>query len=105
MIDLTLLEREIRRILNSHRSMVERTAAADKLFQRVSGLHTAIPDTGARAQFRAAYRDLVARMLGQSPSSLSSNKARLAECFLDHARNLKEVEATKEMLDRELGDF
>src|ERR1700744_4535244 len=92
MTDLSLLERDIKRIVNSHRSMVQRTAAAEKLFQRVSGLHAAIPDTHARSEFRNAYKDLVARTL----SNLSSSKAQLADRFLDHARNLKEAEAATE---------
>jgi hypothetical protein len=104
MTDLVLLERDMRRIVNSHRSMVQRTAASEKLFGRVDGLHTAISDEARRAQFRADYRALVERTFSPS-ANLSTNKAHLAERFLDHARNLKEVEAAKEQLNRELGDF
>jgi hypothetical protein len=105
MTDLSLLERDIRRLLNSHRSMSQRTASSEKLFQRVNGLLAAIPDEKTRSQFRAEYRALVERTFGQSPSHGTGNKGRVAELFLDHARNLKEAEATKEKLDRELGDF
>ncbi len=105
MTDLSLLERDIQRVLNSHRSMAQRTASAEKILQRVNGLLAAIPEEGRRVQFRADYKALVERTFGQSPSDGTGNKARVAELFLDHARNLKEAEATKEKLDRELGDF
>jgi hypothetical protein len=105
MIDLSLIERDIRRILNSHRSMAQRTAAAAKLFQRVNGVIAAIPDEQTRANFRAEYRALVERTFSQSPSDGTGSTAQVTELFLDHARNLKEAEATKEKLDRELGDF
>jgi hypothetical protein len=104
MTDLALLERDIRRIVNSHRSMAQRTAASEKLFERVNGLEAAIPDEARRAQFRAEYRGLVERTFGPS-ANLSANKADLAKRFVDHARNLKAVEAAKEQLNRELGDF
>lgn len=105
MTDLTFIERDFRRILTSHRSLVQRTAAAEKLFQRINGLHTSITDERRRAQFRADYKALVERTFGQSPSDGIGSKARVAELFLDHARNLKEAEVAKEKLDRELGDF
>jgi hypothetical protein len=105
MIDLSQIERDIRRILSSHKSTVQRTATADQLFQRINGLHAALTDDRARSQFRADYRALAERLLASPPSPLTGNKARLAERFLDHARNLKEVEATQEKLNRELGDF
>jgi hypothetical protein len=105
MTDLTLIERDIRRILNSHRSMVYQAAAAEKLLQRINGLHTAVADERHRSQFRSDYKALIERAFGQSPSGGTGGKARLAQLFLDHAGNLKEVEAAKEKLDRELGDF
>jgi hypothetical protein len=105
MTDLTLIERDIRRVLNSKRSILYRTGSAEKLFQRINGLHTSIADEPRRAQFRTDYRALVESIFGQSPSDGTGSKARVAELFLDHARNLKEAEATKEKLDRELGDF
>jgi hypothetical protein len=105
MTDFTLIERDIKRILNSHRSMVYRTATSEKLLQRINGLHTAIADERQRSQFRADYKALIERTFGQSPSDGIGGKARLAQLFLDHAGNLKEAEATKEKLDRELGDF
>jgi hypothetical protein len=104
MTDLILLERDIRRIVNSHRSMAQRTAASEKLFERVTGLDAAISDQARRAQFRADYRALVERTFSPS-ANLSANNTRLAERFLSHARNLKDVEAAKEQLNRELGDF
>jgi hypothetical protein len=105
MTDFTLIERDIQRILNSHRSMVYRTASVEKLLGRINGLHTAIADERQRSQFRSDYKALVERTFGQSPSDGSGGKARLARLFLDHAGNLKEAEAAKEKLDRELGDF
>ena len=105
MTDLTLIERDIGRILNSHRSMVYRTASVEKLLQRINGLHTAMTDDRHRLQFRSDYKALIERTFGQAPSDGTGGKARLAQLFLDHARNLKEVEAAKEKLDRELGDF
>lgn len=105
MIDLSLIERDIGRILNSHRSMAQRTAAAGKLFQRVHGLLATIPDEQTRATFRAEYRALVERTFTQSSSDGTGSKAQVAELFLGHVRNLKEAEATKEKLNQELGDF
>jgi hypothetical protein len=98
MTDLTVIERDIRRILKSHRSIVQQTAMAESLFQRINGLLASITDERTRSQFRADYKALIERTFGQS-------KTRVAELFLDHARNLKEVEATSEKLNRELGDF
>jgi hypothetical protein len=80
-------------------------ASAEKLFQRINGLHTAITDEQHRAQFRADYKALVERIFSESTSSGTGSKARLAELFVDHARNLREAEAAKEKLNRELGDF
>src|SRR5262245_1388580 len=104
MTDLTLIERDIRRILNSHWSMAQRTSAAEKLFERVNGLHTSIPNAQTKSQFRADYKALVGRTFGQSPDATGS-KARVAALFLDHARKLEEIESTREKLNRELGDF
>ena len=103
MTDLSLLERDIRRVLNSKRSIAYRTASAEKLLQGINGLYTAIPDDQTRGQFRAEYRALVERIFGQSPPDGTGTKARVAELFLEQARNLKEAEATKEKLNRELG--
>jgi hypothetical protein len=52
-----------------------------------------------------AFRALVERTFVQSPSDGTGSKGRVAELFIDHARNLKEAEAAIEKLDRELGDF
>jgi hypothetical protein len=104
MTDFTLIERDIKRILNSHRSMVYRTASAEKLLARINGLHTAIADERQRSQFRTDYKALIERTFQTSPDGMGG-KARLAHLFLNHAGNLKEAEAAKEKLDRELGDF
>jgi hypothetical protein len=103
MIDLSQIEHDIRRILTSHRSIVQRTTTAEQLIQRINGLHASLTDDRARSQFRADYRGLAERLLGSSTPT--GNKARLATLLLDHARNLKEVEAAQEKLNRELGDF
>jgi hypothetical protein len=105
MTDLSLIERELRRIQKSHKSVVDRTAMTTKLLQTVDGLHTSIPDEPTRSQFRAEYRALVERTFGQSPGDPTTNKARIGGLLLEHARNLKEVEAAREKLNRELGDF
>jgi hypothetical protein len=78
---------------------------AESLFQRINGLLASIPDEKIKSQFRGDYRALLERIFGQPPAVAKSGKVRLAQLFLDHARNLKEVEATREELNRELGDF
>jgi hypothetical protein len=45
------------------------------------------------------------RSFARTTEPSSSARSVKAERFLDHARNLKEVEAAKEELNRELGDF
>jgi hypothetical protein len=105
MTDFSVIERELRRIQKSHRSVVDRTAMANKLSQTVDGLHASIPDEPTRSEFRAGYRALVERTFTQSPGDPTTNKARIGGLLLEHARNLKEVEAAREKLNRELGDF
>jgi hypothetical protein len=105
MIDFSPLEREFRRILNSHQSMVHRKIMADQLFQKINAMHAGLADDQARSQFRNAYREFAERSFPLPRSFQPTNQTRLKELFLDHARNLKEVEATQEKLNRELGDF
>ena len=105
MINFSPLEREFRRILHSHQSMVHRQGMADRLFQKINGMHAGLPDDQARLQFRTAYRDFAEKSFALPESFQPSNQTRLKTLFLDHARNLKEVEATQEKLNRELGDF
>jgi hypothetical protein len=78
---------------------------ANQLFQKINQIHTSLSDDQARSQFRAAYRAFVENSCTLPATYQPTNQTRLKELFLDHARNLKEVEATTEKLNRELGDF
>jgi len=59
MIDLSPIERELRRVLNSHRSMIHRTAMVDRLCGQINSIHATLPGDKARSQFRAVYRAFV----------------------------------------------
>jgi hypothetical protein len=105
MIDVMQIERDFIRILNSKRSLIEKTKMVDRLLQKINEYHTSLKDDAARSRFRSEYRTLVETKFPKSSSSAQTNRSRLTELMLDHARNLKEVEATRENLNRELGDF
>src|ERR1700745_763148 len=104
-MDIPQVEREFRRILNSHKSVLQKQAMADRLCQKINEFYGSLTDDQARSQFRANYRTLVENKFGSSLSSAPAGQAPLIERITDHARNLKEVEATREKLNRELGDF
>jgi hypothetical protein len=103
-MDVPQIEREFRRILKSRKSMPQRDAMAERLFQKISEFHASLADDRARSQFRADYGAL-AEAKFVMPSSSAADQTPLVDRILDHARNLKEVEATREKLNRELGDF
>ena len=103
-MDVPQIEREFRRVLKSRKSMLQREAMAERLFQKINEFHASLADDRARSQFRADYRSL-AEAKFVMPSSSVADKTPLVDRILDHARNLKEVEATREKLNRELGDF
>jgi hypothetical protein len=105
MTDIPSIERDFRRILNSRRSMVEMIRMAERLFQKINEFHSTLKDESAKANFRADYTRLAETRFGLSSSRSDTAKSRLTSLILDHARKLKEVEATKEKLNRELGDF
>ena len=104
-MDVKSIERDYRRIMNSRRSMVEMTKSADRLFQKINEFYATIGDEQAKTQFRTDYIRLAEAGAGIPPSRSDTNKSRLNALILDHARNLKAVEATKEKLNSELGDF
>jgi hypothetical protein len=104
-MDARQVEREYRRILNSRKSMPQKEAMADQLFQKINEFYASLTEEGARSQFRADYRTLVEAKFAPSPNSAPATQAQLIERIIDHARNLKEAEATREKLNRELGDF
>ena len=70
---------------------------ADQLFQKINAMHAGLADDQARSQFRNAYREFAERSFPLPGSFQPTNQTRLKELFLDHARNLKEVEATQEV--------
>jgi hypothetical protein len=85
--------------------MPEKEAMTDRLCQKVNEFYASLTDDQARSQFRANYRTLAETKFGSSPASAPTTQAPLIERIVDHARNLKEAEATREKLNRELGDF
>jgi hypothetical protein len=105
MVDITSIESEYRRIMKSRRSMVEMTKMADRLFQTVSDFYATLSNEDEKTQFRTDYIRLAETGISLPHSRSDTNKTRLATLMLDHARNLKAIEATKEKLNRELGDF
>jgi DnaJ-class molecular chaperone len=98
-MDVRQIEREYRRILNSRKSLPQKEAMADRLFQKINEAYASLIDERARLQFREEYR--AAAETKFAPTTQGS----LVERFLDHARTLKEAEAVGEKLKRELGDF
>jgi|SoimicMinimDraft_17_1059745.scaffolds.fasta_scaffold302856_1 hypothetical protein len=102
-MDVPQIEREFRRILKSRKSMPQREAMAERLFRKINEFHASLADDRARSRFRADYRALAEAKFVMPPSS--ADQTSLVDRFLDHARNLKEVEAIREKLNRELGDF
>ncbi len=104
-MDIPSIEREYRRIVKSRRSMVEMTKMADGLFQRISAFYGTLNDETAKSAFRSAYNRLAETTFGVPPARSDTNSSRLAALMLDHSRNLKEVEATIEKLNEQLGDF
>jgi hypothetical protein len=105
MIDISPIERELRRVLHSHQSIVQRTAMVDRLCQQINSIHAVLPDDQARSQFRAAYRAFVENSCKLPATHQPTNQTRLKQMLLNHAKNLKDVGATTEKLNRELGDF
>jgi hypothetical protein len=104
-MDMQSIEREYRRIMKSRRSMVKMTQLADGLFQRISAFYGTLNDETAKSEFRNAYTRLAETRFGVPPARSDTNSSRLATLMLDHSRNLKEVEATTEKLNEQLGDF
>ena len=78
---------------------------ADRLCQKINDYHALLQNENARVQFRTGYKALIERSFSPPVPRLSTNKSRLIEQMLDHANNLKQVEAIGEKLNRELGDF
>ena len=105
MIDSTLIERDFRRILSSRRSAADMTKTFDGLSQRINEHYSSLTDNAAKAQFRSEYRTLVQSKFPLSGGSPTHSKFRLIQLLHDHAHGLKDVEDTKEKLNRELGDF
>jgi hypothetical protein len=104
-VDIAQIEKDLRRILSSRRSIVERTKMADRLCQKVNAYHALLQNENARVQFRTGYKALIERSLSPPTPPLFTNKSGLIKQMLDHANSLKQVEAIGEKLNRELGDF
>ena len=104
-MDIPSIEREYRRIMNSRRSTVEMTKMADRLFQKINEFYGTLADESAKTGFRNDYIRLAETGFGLKPTRSDTSKSRLTALMLDHARNLKAVEATKDELSSELGDF
>ncbi len=85
--------------------MTEKTKMPDRLFHKINEFHASLKDGQAKAQFRKDYRALIESKFSLPPASPPTNQTRLIDQMLDHARNLKEAEETRENLSRELGDF
>jgi len=95
MVDIPSVEQTYRRILKSRRSTVYKTEMANQLFQNIN----------AKAQFRTDYVRLAEMRFGLPTGNSATTNNRLADLMIEHARNLKTVEAATEKLNRELGDF
>jgi hypothetical protein len=104
-MDTASIESEYRRIMKSRRSLIDMTRLADRLFQKINEFYGTLTDENAKAQFRADYVSLAEKRFGVPESRSETSSAKLTALMLDHARNLKEVEGTKEKLNKELGDF
>jgi hypothetical protein len=104
-MDVRQIEREYRRILNSRKSLPQKEAMADRLFQKINEAYASLIDERARLQFREEYRAAAETKFAALPSSSPTTQGSLVGRFLDHARTLKEAEAVGEKLNRELGDF
>jgi hypothetical protein len=102
--DIPSIEHDFRRILNSRRSRVETTKMVECLFQKINEFYGTLKDESAKTNFRADYKSLAETSFGLPSSRSDTTKSRLTTLILDHARNLKGAEATKEKLG-ELGDF
>jgi curved DNA-binding protein CbpA len=104
-MDIASIESEYRRIMKSRRSLADMTRLADRLFQKINEFYGTLTDENAKAQFRADYVRLAETRFGVPEARSETTGGRLAALLVDHSRNLKEVEATKEKLNKELGDF
>jgi hypothetical protein len=103
-MDIAQIENDLRRILNSRKSIVERTKMADKLCQKVNEYHTLLQDEDAKVRFRKDYKALIEAKLPAAMARTTS-RSRVLNQMIDHAKNLEKVEAIGEKLNRELGDF
>ena len=103
-MDIPSIECEYRRIMNSRRSTVEMTKMADRLFQKINDFYGTLADESAKAEFYNDYIRLAETGFGLKSTRSDTSKSRLTALMLDHARNLKAVEAGKEKLNRELGE-
>jgi hypothetical protein len=104
-MDTPAIEREYRRIMKSRKSMIEMTKMAEGLFQNINAFYGTLKDENAKAHFRGDYTKLAETRFGLTASRTDTNSSRLVDLMLNHARNLKEVEAKTEELNRGLGDF
>lgn len=105
MVDIPSVEQTYRRILKSRRSTVYKTEMANQLFQNINGFYGTLKDENAKAQFRSDYVRLAEMRFGLPTGNSATTNNRLADLMIEHARNLKTVEAATEKLNRELGDF
>jgi hypothetical protein len=103
-VDISQIEQDLRRILSSRKSIIERSKKADALCQRINEFYGLLQDEEKRIRFRKDYKALVASKMAVA-SDRSTSKSRLLGQINDHANNLEKVEAIGEKLNRELGDF
>jgi hypothetical protein len=102
-MDIAKIDNDLRRIMNSRKSIVERTKMADTLCQKVNEYHAVLQDENAK-QFRRDYKALIAAKLAVATGRTTS-RSRVLDRMINHANNLEKVEAIGEKLNRELGDF
>jgi hypothetical protein len=103
-MDIAQFENDLRRIMNSRKSIVERTKMADTLCQKVNEYHALLQDENAKVQFRRDYKALIEAKLPAATGRITS-RSRVLDQMIDHAMNLEKAEAIGEKLNRELGDF
>jgi len=103
-MDITQIENDLRRIMSSRKSIVERTDKADTFCQKVNEYHALLQDENAKVQFRRDYKTLIDAKLPAATGRITS-RSRVLDQMIDHAMNLEKAEAIGEKLNRELGNF
>jgi hypothetical protein len=101
-MDITQIENDLRRIMSSRKSIVERTNKADTFCQKVNEYHALLQDENAKVQFRRDYKALIETKL-PSATGRTTSRSRVLNQMFDHAKNLEKVEAIGEKLKSRVG--